>query len=193
MWSFLAPAAPEIGLTQTILNRPGVLVAVIIGTIVLGALAWLLANSLGWNRWAAVLAAAGLALALSVTLVRPGGHLPHRADNPLYLCIHDSFSLHGGLQLLNFAMLMPLALFGALATRRPISTAVGCALLSAGIEVTQALTGLGICQKQDFLNNTIGAIVAVVIAWALLIVSGTNGPGRGHRDRHHTGAGTLAA
>ena len=191
MWAFLAPAAPEIGLTQTILSRPGVLIAVILGTIVLGLLAWLLARALGWNRLAAVLAAAGLALALSVTLVRPGGHLPHHADNPLYLCMRDSFSLHGGLQLLNFAMLMPLAFFATLATRRPISTAVGCAVLSAGIEITQALTGLGICQKQDFLNNTIGAIVAAVVAWALLIVSGTNGPGR--RDRHNTDAGSLAA
>lgn len=184
MWAFLASVAPVISLTHLILSRPGVLIAVILGTVVLGILAWLLAGAVGWNRWAAVLAAAGLALALSVTLVRPSGHLPYRVGNPLALCMHDSFSLQGGLQLLNLAMLMPLAFFGTLATRRPISIALSCAAVSAGIEITQALTGLGICQEQDFLNNSIGAIIAAVIAWALLIVSGTNGPGRERGNEH---------
>ena len=177
MLGFLNSAGPSIGLAEDMLSRPGVFAAEVFGTVVLGVLAWLLARRLGWYRWAAVLAAAGLAMALSVTLVRHGGHLP-TGENPLYLCVSGKFSLHSETSQLNFLMLMPFAFFGTIATRRPFCLAIGSALLSAGIEITQAFTGLGVCDKQDFLNNTIGALIAVAVAWFLLLVTGTNGPRR---------------
>jgi VanZ family protein len=177
MPGFLADTGPSIGLAEDMLSRPGVFAAEVLGTVILGVLAWLLARRLGWFRWAAVLAAAGLAMALAVTLARHGGHLP-TGENPLYLCVSGQFSLHSETSQLNFLMLMPFAFFGTIATRRPLSIAVGSALVSAGIEVTQALTGLGICDKQDFLNNTIGALVVVAIAWLLLLITRTNGPRR---------------
>jgi glycopeptide antibiotics resistance protein len=71
---------------------------------------------------------------------------------------------------LNFLMLTPFAFFGTLATRRPITMVVVSAVISGGIEITQAWTGLGVCQKQDFLNNTIGAVVAVLAAWVLTLL-----------------------
>ena len=159
------------------LSRPAVFAAEVFGAIVLGALAWLIAGRLGWIRWAAVLAAAGLAMALAVTLVRHGGHLP-TGENPLYKCVSGQFSLHSETSLLNFLMLMPFAFFGTIATRRPFTIAISSAALSAGVEITQALTGLGVCDKQDFLNNTIGALIVVAVAWFLLFVTGSNGPRR---------------
>lgn len=177
MPGFLANAGPSIGLAEDMLSRPSVFAAEVLGTVILGVLAWLLAGRLGWSRWAAVLAAAGLAMALAVTLVRHGGHLP-TGQNPLYLCVSGQFSLHSETSQLNVLMLMPFAFFGTIATRRPFSIAIGSALLSASIEITQALTGLGICDKQDFVNNTIGALIAVALAWLLLLITRTNGPRR---------------
>jgi hypothetical protein len=177
-WLSSTAVAPELDLAQLILRQPGVLVAVIGGFLVLGLLFWGLAGALHWYRLPAALAGGGLALALAVTLVRSGGHLPQAVGDPLALCVRDSFSLHGGLPVLNFAMLMPFAFFGTLANRRPISVTVCCALLSAGIEVTQAYTGLGICQKQDFLNNTAGALLAALIAWVVVAILGIERPSR---------------
>jgi len=98
------------------------------------------------------------------------------------MCLHDQFSLQGGLQVLNLLMLMPFAFFGTLATRRPITLMVASAFLSAGIELTQAWTGLGVCQKQDFLNNAFGAIIAAAVAWPLLSVLGHNRAARDHQQ-----------
>lgn len=163
----------ELGLAETILRQPGVLAAIVVGSLVLGTLGALLASWRGWAKAPAALAGCGVALALGVTLVRSGFD-PTRAGirHPLAACLRDSFSLDGGLQLLNFAMLMPVAFFGTLATRRPIATLLCCALLSGGIEVVQSMTGVGICQKQDFLNNSIGALPAAGVAWVLLALLG---------------------
>ncbi len=187
MLGFLAGAGPSIGLAEDMLSRPAVFAAEVAGTLILGVLAWLLAGRLGWFRWAAVLAAAGLAMALAVTLVRHGGHLP-TGENPLYLCVSGKFSLHSETAQLNFLMLMPFAFFATIATRRPLTIVLCGALLSAGIEITQALTGLGICDKQDFLNNTIGALIAVAFAWLLLLIT-LNYPAnhaQSSRDRTHS-------
>lgn len=168
MEAMLNRVDPEIDLTRTILGQPGVLAAFLACCVLFGAGVWLLAGVLGWRRLPATCAAVGLALAVAVTLARHGGHLPEPGTDPITLCIRDRFSLHGGLQVLNFLMLTPFAFFATLATHRPISVMVGSALLSGAIEVTQAWTGLGVCQKQDFLNNTIGAVIAAGAAWLLI-------------------------
>ncbi len=174
MFTMLNRVDPEIDLTKTIMGQPGVLAAFLLCSVLLGGVVWLLAGALGWRRVPAAVAAAGLALAVAVTLVRSGGHLPDPNTNPVALCLRDPFSLHGGLEVLNFLMLMPFAFFGTLATRHPIAMMVAAAVVSGGIELAQAWTGLGICQKQDFLNNTIGAVIAAGIAWAVLSVAGSD-------------------
>jgi hypothetical protein len=183
MDTVLTRAQPEINLTRTILNQPGVLAAFVLLCALFGVGTWLVARRLGWHRLFATLAAVGLSMAIAVTLVRPGGHLPNPGASPVSMCLHDQFSLHGGLQVLNLLMLTPFAFFGTLATRRPISLAAVSALLSAGIELTQAWTGLGVCQKQDFLNNTFGAIVAVIAAWLLLVAAGRNRAANDHQPQ----------
>jgi hypothetical protein len=170
MWAMLNRVDPEIDLTTAILGRPGVMAAFVLFCALFGVGVWLLADSLGWSKLPAVLSAVGLSLAVAVTLVRSGGHWPSAGVNPISLCLHDRFSLHGGKQILNFAMLMPFAFFATLATRRPIWTLVASAVVSGGIEITQAWTGLGICQGQDFLNNTIGAAIAIGVAWLIMVL-----------------------
>jgi glycopeptide antibiotics resistance protein len=68
---------------------------------------------------------------------------------------------------------MPFAFFATLSTRRPISVMVLSAVISGGIEITQAWTGLGVCQKQDFMNNTLGAVLAAGAAWLVITLLGS--------------------
>jgi hypothetical protein len=175
---------PEIDLTWTIMGQPGVLAAFLLFCALFGAGMWLVAAAVGWRRLPATLAAVGLSLAIAVTLVRTGGHLPDASTNPVTLCMRDRFSLHGRWEVLNFLMLMPFAFFATLSTRRPISVMVITAVVSGGIEITQAWTGLGVCQKQDFLNNTLGAVLAAGAAWLLIVLLGSNRTG--DRDQQRT-------
>lgn len=157
----------EFGLAGIILDEPLVLAAAVVGSLVIGGIAWLVADRLGAPRLAAALSACGLALALAVTLARPGvvNYTDARA-NPLQVCHLTSFSLSGAEAKLNFAMLMPFAFFGAFTTRRPLLIIVACAALSGGIELFQAISGAGVCESKDWLNNTIGGGLAAVAGWA---------------------------
>lgn len=152
-------------------SRPDVTAALLLGGLVLGALALLAAHLFRWGKTASALAGVSLALALSVTLVRPyWGEV--RLGDPLQACVPGHFSVSAGGALLNFVMLMPLGFFGVLATKRPLLVAMGCVSVSAGIEITQALFELGVCDGQDFMNNSVGGVLAALAAWVLLLVFG---------------------
>jgi len=155
------------------LSKPDVTAALLIGGLVLGALALFAAHLFRWSKAASALAGVSLALALSVTLVRPywGGV---QLGDPLRMCVPGHFSVTAGEALLNFVMLMPLGFFGVLATKRPLLVAMGCVSVSAGIEITQALFELGVCDGQDFMNNSVGGVLATVAGWLLLLVVGRN-------------------
>lgn len=178
MVAILNRVDPEIDLTRSIMGQPGVLAAFLLCCALFGTGVWLISGTLGWRRLPATLAAVGFALAVAVTLARSGGHLPDPATDPLTLCLRDSFSLRGGLEVLNFLMLTPFAFFATLATRRPVVIMAVSALVSGGIEITQAWTGLGVCQKQDWLNNTVGAVVAAGLAWLLVATLADRTPER---------------
>jgi glycopeptide antibiotics resistance protein len=68
---------------------------------------------------------------------------------------------------LNFLMLAPFAFFGTLATRRPGLVLLASAAVSGGVELVQAVTDVGVCEAQDVYNNTVGAVCAVLLGWAL--------------------------
>ena len=152
-------------------SRPDVTAALLLGGLVLGALALLAANLFRWGKIASVLSGVSLALALSVTLVRPswGGI---RLGDPLQVCVPGSFSVAAGGALLNFVMLIPLGFFGVLATKRPLLVAIGCVSVSAGIEIAQAVFELGVCDGQDFMNNSVGGVLATLVGWLVLLVFG---------------------
>lgn len=116
----------------------------------------------GW-LWAAVVVTAVPVLVLTLA---PGG------PGAFQRCaVQFALPRLGSVELLaNVALLLPVTLFAALATRRPwLMFAAGTAL-SAAIEALQALiTAIGrACDTNDWAMNTLGALVAAAIAWALL-------------------------
>lgn len=65
-------------------------------------------------------------------------------------------------------LFVPLVFCAVLATRRPVAVTCSAVALTAFIEVAQPLTNRGLCETQDFLNNSAGAIVAAIAAAGLL-------------------------
>ncbi|MET9292475.1 VanZ family protein [Streptomyces sp. NPDC003077] len=85
--------------------------------------------------------------------------------------------------LLNVALFVPLGFFGLLATRRPLAIVLGAPALSATIEVSQALIPpiARNCDSSDFVANTIGAWLGVVLAWIAVRIR-KSAPGEFRRD-----------
>lgn len=141
------------------------------GALLLGGAAWWVARSRGWNRKFAVLAGCSLALALALTVVRPLGHFPAGGLSPLAtlrVCTVGSFSLVHLYEELNVVMLVPFAIFGTLATRRAVPIAISTVLVSGFIEYVQGATGGGECQLRDIVHNTLGGVIGVLVAVAML-------------------------
>lgn len=141
------------------------------GALLLGGAAWWLAARRGWTKVPAVLAAGSLALALALTVARPFGLFAAGGVNPLAvlrLCMAGSLSLANLYEQLNVLMLVPFAVFGTLATRRPMAVAISCMLVSAFAEVVQGATGGGQCQARDVVHNTLGGVLGVLVAMVLL-------------------------
>jgi VanZ like family len=157
-------------LLNIFLHHREVPAAFIPGALLLGGAAWWLAARRDWARVPAVLAACGLALALALTVARPFGHFAAGGVNPeatLRLCTVGSLSLAHLYEQLNVVMLMPFAIFGTLATRRPVLIAASCLLVSAFVEFVQGATGGGQCQARDVVHNTLGGVLAVLVVMAV--------------------------
>ena len=145
------------------------------GSLLLGGAAWWLAPRQGWDRKYAVLTGCSLALALALTVVRPFGHFPAGGLSPLAtlrVCTVGTFSLAEPYQELNVLMLVPFAIFGTLATRRPLLIATSSMLVSGFIEYVQGATGGGECQLRDIAHNTLGGVIGVLVAVAVLRLRG---------------------
>lgn len=158
-------------LLNILLHHLEVPAAFIPGSLLLGGLAWWLAPRWGWARVPAVLAGCSLALALALTVVRPLGHFPAGGLNPLAtlrLCTMGSLSLAHLYEQLNVVMLVPFAIFGTLATRRPVAIAAVCLLDSGFAEYVQGATGGGACQVRDVVHNTLGGVLGVLFAVVVL-------------------------
>ncbi|MDQ3901199.1 MAG: VanZ family protein [Actinomycetota bacterium] len=141
------------------------------GSLLLGGAAWWWAPRQGWDRKFAVLAGCAMALVLALTVVRPFGHFPTGGLSPLgtlRACTVGSFSLVHLYEELNVVMLVPFAIFGTLATRRPVLVMISSVLVSALIEYVQGATGGGECQLRDIAHNTLGGVLAVLIAMLVL-------------------------
>jgi VanZ family protein len=149
------------------------------GALLLGGAAWWLAPRCGWNRRPAVLAGCSLALALALTVVRPFGHFPTGGLSPLAtlrVCTVGTLSLVHLYEELNVAMLVPYALFGTLATRRPALIVVSSMLVSALIEYVQGASGGGECQLRDIVHNTLGGLLGALIAMLVLRLRSRQSP-----------------
>jgi len=158
-------------LLNILLHHLEVPAAFIPGSLLLGGLAWWLAPRRDWVRAPAVLAGCALALVLALTVVRPFGHFSAGGLNPLTTlreCSVGSLSLAHLYEQLNVAMLVPFAIFGTLATRRPLLIVASSALVSAFAEFVQGATGGGECQLRDLVHNTAGGVLGAVLAVGVL-------------------------
>ena len=89
-------AGVDLDLVGLAIDHPQVPLAFILGCVLLGALADGAAVRRGWPRRPAVLAACGLALALAVTVVRPGVDYEASGWGPIgvaRVCAVGTFSL----------------------------------------------------------------------------------------------------
>lgn len=70
----------------------------------------------------------------------------------------------------NVILFVPPVLLAAVASRRPVVALVGGVVGSAAIEAVQALApGLGrSCDTNDWLTNSIGAVIGAALAWAAI-------------------------
>ncbi|PRY65916.1 VanZ like protein [Glaciihabitans tibetensis] len=134
---------------------------------------WLLHRS-GKSRILSVLAAIGLLGIIALTVS------PSDGGDSGFCTVQFSVPSRGIDTLANVAMMVPLSLFGALWLRRPLAVLAAVSGLSAGIELLQALLpALGrACDTDDWLMNTVGAVVGVLLAIGIIAVDG------GHPRRH---------
>jgi hypothetical protein len=159
------------GTVGQLLARPLVLPGLLMACILFAALADRAARRYGWRRVPAVLAALSAALVFAVTLSRsrpdfssmPGVFVP---EEPF--CYLDGFSAHGYFEVLNILMFVPFVVFAVLAVRRPLVVLGISVVASAAIELVQTLTGQGVCEAQDFLNNTAGIVLAAAVTALVL-------------------------
>jgi hypothetical protein len=167
-------------LLNILLHHLEVPAAFLPGSLLLGGLAWWLAPRRGWVRVPAVLAGCALALVLALTVVRPLGHFSAGGLNPLTTlreCSVGSLSLTHLYEQLNVAMLVPFALLGTLATRRPLLIVASSAVVSGFAEFVQGATGGGECQLRDLVHNTAGGVLGAVLAMAVLRLRARRSPG----------------
>ena len=80
----------------------------------------------------------------------------------------------------NIALFVPLAFFATLATRRPLVVALAGSGLSAAIEALQALLpAIGrACDTNDWMMNTIGTVIGVLLAGGTAAVATRVGAGK---------------
>jgi hypothetical protein len=126
----------------------------------------------GWlvPRSAGVLAGLSLVPVLALTLIPAGGN---RLDHVLCV-VQFSVPTPGSVELLaNVALFLPPAFFATLATRRPLVVLAAGVGLSAAIEALQAVVfAIGrACDTNDWMMNTIGVAVGVLLAVGLVRLS----------------------
>jgi VanZ family protein len=134
------------------------------------ALGWMLLRPARRSRTVLrALAAVSLVAALALTL-SPSS----RYGEPVF-CVVDAFwGARLGIEALaNIALLIPLALFAGLATRRPLPVLAATTGLSAAIELVQALVpGLGrSCTTSDWMLNSLGALIGTVLCAGMLVLA----------------------
>ncbi|MFC8716992.1 VanZ family protein [Kitasatospora sp. NPDC057198] len=148
---------------------PGLFPAFAVLGLLLGAAAYWQARRREWPPVAAVLLGLSLAGELAATLT-PTGYSSARVN-----CTIGSgvwVTVTGTQGLMNIALYAPLAFFGVLVLRRPLTVLAACTVLSAATELCQTALGTGrACDSADFVDNGLGALLGTVAgvlgAWLL--------------------------
>lgn len=120
------------------------------------------------QQWGARLAVWGLGGALIVTFVSRLGFYDVIVDPLGYpaACLEHPASGWGTPEsLLNLLLLVPFAVGVWLCCHRLAWAMVGVLVVAVGIELGQAVSGLGSCQPVDVVRNTLGAWIALSVCW----------------------------
>lgn len=160
----------------------GVLPALVVGIVASGAIA-LLATRRGWTQrtpWVVFIAVLSVAMILVFTvfresavlgqLIAAGEELSMPGWSGLTQWSDDSWPrlladpLGSTQILLNIALLVPAGFIWTLLTRRPVPVIAALAALSVGIEMLQAVTGLGVPDVADIAANAFGAVLGAAAA-----------------------------
>lgn len=143
------------------LYRLILLVGAIVCVILAGILVW--AGGKG-RRIALAIAALSTLAALALTLS------PDKYPLPAVMCALDPVYLYWDTS--NVLLFALPALFAAIATRRPILVLAGGVVLSALIELVQAITPIlgRRCDPSDWLANSIGTLAGVAVAVLLALI-----------------------
>jgi VanZ like family len=148
---------------RTPISRAALLMAVVGGLLV----GWWVADRLGWRRFGTTLAIVGLGSALVATFVSRIGyydfHLNWRAINDCVGGITASWVDPEGV--LNLLLLVPFGVGMMLATRSLSLAVTNVAVTAVGIELAQAVSGLGVCQRGDMVRNSVGGLIAVLVTF----------------------------
>lgn len=144
-----------------------------IAVLLITALTWLL-HRRGARTTLLVLAAVAFVAGIALTMYPPDGP-------PLTFCtVQFSVPFEGIDTLANVALFLPGALLLAVAVGRPLPVAAAVSGLSAVIELTQAtVPAIGrSCDTNDWFMNTIGALLAAILAAGILGVERRRGDRR---------------
>ncbi|MEV8503852.1 VanZ family protein [Actinoplanes sp. NPDC051475] len=163
------------------LDRPGALPLLVCCALAAGVLFLPVSRLFGWRPGWTLLALLSLApiLVFTVPLEAPGWQdgAVHRAGAYVRTFLHAATfraELHEPTspdeQMANLLLFVPLGLFGALATRRAVWTAVAGAALSFGIEGWQAVSGVRVATAGDWVYNSGGALIGAGAGLVLLAV-----------------------
>lgn len=161
------------------LARPGAAWLLVCSAVAAGVLAWPVARLFGWRPGWTLLALLSLAPILVFTapleapgwqggaVPRLGGYVRSFLDAATFSAELDAPASPDE-RLANLLLFVPLGLFGTLATRRALSTAVAAAALSFGVEGWQAVSDVRVATAADWLYNSGGALLGAAAGLVLL-------------------------
>ncbi|WP_199509887.1 VanZ family protein [Nucisporomicrobium flavum] len=161
------------------LGRPGAVQLLVCCAVAAVVLFLPLARLLGWRPGWTLLALLSLApiLVFTVPVEAPGWQdgAVYRVGGYVRSYLHAA-TFHAELdaptapdeRTANLLLFVPLGFFGALATRRAVSTAVAGAALSFGIEGWQAVSGVRDATAADWLYNSGGALIGAAAGLVVL-------------------------
>lgn len=128
-----------------------------------------LARLFGWSRLPTLIALWGFGGALVVTVANRVTREPitwnWRALNDCVGGISRDWA--GAEAILNVLLLVPFAVGLTLASRSFLLTAALVVATSVGIELFQAGTALGTCERGDIVRNIVGGVLAAAITWVV--------------------------
>jgi VanZ family protein len=158
--------------THVPISWPAVLV-LLWGILISHPVAGWLANALTWHRRASAAAWICLSVVLALTVTPDGSKLTDQGHcSPSYALqmwndpLHASGGIGGGL--LNVVLFLPLGTTLVLASRRAWIAVIMVLALPATIEVVQRLIPGRTCSIADYVINTAGGTLGVIIGITIL-------------------------